>query len=198
MQASLNHWKNRILSGLSRMMERFPIGVILIIMNLILIGMMIEQDGNATHELTRLLMTSVGMLFLSVTISLIAERRAIPRPLLWQLLILLYGGILYFWSDVPADWIGEKIAFVAMQSIGLFTLMFVAPFLLKRGESFQREEEIRSIISMSSGLVRAIFLSVATMILGMIALTSVIELFDLRGITAIDHLYGHWLSLTLV
>lgn len=111
----------------------------------------------------------------------------------------VYGIIFYFSIDPTTDWWLESMVYFLLHLAGFISLLFFAPYLHKL---FDKEGESIEYTNYFSRIAWTIFMSFivggSLLLLGFIAIASVIALFDLSALLDEWKWYGNWAVIALV
>jgi hypothetical protein len=182
-----------LLENLRNVTKRFPLSVLLIAIVTGCWYYIVNSDPTDLF-IPRVIFTDVVTFFLSVGVYLYLEtwKRA-PLDRWFPILPILYGVWFYFTVDIRESVTTESITYFLLHLVGFLSLLFFAPYLAR---IFHGEEGSIEYTNYFSRIAWVVLMSgivgVTLVILGFIAIGSVIALFDLSSFVWDEKLYGNW------
>jgi hypothetical protein len=182
-----------LLENLRNIMKRFPLSVLLIV---IMTGVWYYIVNESPDDIifARILLSFVVTFFLSVGTYLYLETKNWGKnELLLTLLPILYGVWFYLTVDLRESASLESVTYFILHLVGFLSFLFFAPYLTRILHGEEGSIEYTNYFSRIAWvLLMSIIVGGALVILGFIAIASVIALFDLSSWAWDEEFYGNW------
>lgn len=178
--------------------DRFPLPGILIALITGFFFYLVNNQPDSPASL-RIVFSLIATFFLSVGVSLFLEWKKIAHKQLWHIAPLLYGILFYVtMNPITDDWMIDSVTYFILHLVGFIGFSFFAPYCMNL---FYKKEQTIEYTNYFSRMAWACLMSDivwgALVALGFIAITSVVELFDLHNVIQEDKLYGNWVVIAL-
>lgn len=188
-----------IRATLSALVKRFPLPVVLVMLVSLLWLYVVNIDDNQDW-IYRTIITGIVVFFLATAVSLLHEQVKMTRvvSIATWLAPIIFGACFYLSVDGIYDGDIEAVTYTALSLAGFFAALFVAPFL--PGISQKKSENTTHFSNYFTQISWVVLMSTVVggslMVLGFIAIGSVIALFDIDWSYTSD-LYGNWAVIAL-
>lgn len=184
-----------IRATLSGLMKRFPLPVVLLIA-VSLLWFYVVNVSDTEDWVYRTIITGVVVFFLATAVSLLHEQVKMTRVVsiaTWMIPVI-FGLCFYLAIDGIYDGDIESITYTALSLTAFAASLFVAPFL--PGLMKWKEENTTHFSNYFTQISWVVLMSVvvggALMLLGSIAIASVLALFDIDAWVDEGDLFGNW------
>jgi hypothetical protein len=158
------------------------------------LGFYLVNTESENEILFRLIMTGVVLFFLSIALLLYVEvawKDLLKKKLLSYLLVVLYGILFFFTVGQVDDWSFESFVFFVLHLFGFVASIFFAPYLKRILEKEEGDVVYTNyFMAISWNILMTKIVGISLFLLGVVAIASVTELFNLSY--DFWNLYGNW------